>query len=79
MTDSEQDLVDSDEVLHHITAADVAKLLGRPANADDVELIKDRLAQSLTDAVNDILGAATDELTSADELAFERRIMREGR
>lgn len=71
---------DPDEVLHHITVSDVEQLHGMVLTEDQIEEIKDALAQALTDVLNEIRGIDTSgELTSEDEMAFERRIQREGR
>jgi hypothetical protein len=70
---------DPDEVLHHITVADVEALHGMVLTEDQAEHVKDRLAQALTNAINQIRGTDPDEITSNDEMAFERQIQRDGR
>lgn len=75
----DDDPADPDEVLHHITVADVEELHDMVLTEGQAEQVKDRLEQALTNAINELRGIDTDELTSADEMAFERQILRDGR
>jgi hypothetical protein len=75
----ETEAADSDEVLHHVTVADVENLHAMVLTEDQAEQVKDRLAQALTNAINEIRGIDPDDITSADAMAFERQILRDGR
>ena len=68
----ETEPADPDEVLHHVTVADVENLHAMVLTEDQAEQVKDRLAQALTHAINEIRGIDPDDITSTDELAFER-------
>ncbi len=50
------DPADPDEILHHITVADVETLHGMVLTEDQAEQVKEALAQALTDAINKIRG-----------------------
>jgi hypothetical protein len=50
------DPADPDDVLHHITVADVETLHGMVLTEDQAEQVRDRLAQALTNAINELRG-----------------------
>jgi hypothetical protein len=78
MTTPTPTVAEPDDVIHHVTVADVEELYGTVLTTDQAAQIGDALALALANALNEVNGTPG-EITDAHEAAYEARLRREGR